>query len=61
MSIADRYWSKFYSNRDRNDNIKTKIDIKDIRGEITIVKSNKNNSSLKDKIEQLFKERKLWA
>lgn len=58
MSIADRYWSRYYANRDK-DNIKTKVDIKEIRGEITIVKSNKNNSSLKDKIEQLFKERKL--
>lgn len=55
MSIADRYWSSYYANRDRNDNIKIKVDIKEVRsGNITITKNNKS-SSFQDKLNSLFK------
>lgn len=58
MSIADRYWSNFYANRDRNDiDIKTKLDIKEVRsGKVSIIKTIKE-TSLKDKIDNLFKDR----
>ena len=57
MSSSNRYWDNYYQQRDRNDNIKTKLDIKEVRsGKVSLIKTIKE-TSLKDKIDNLFKDR----